>query len=53
MALIKKLQNAAQMRATYIETRDKLRSLPLDVALDVNIDRTAAEQIARRAVYGK
>lgn len=52
MALIKKIHNAALMRAAYLETRDQLRSLPLDVALDLNIDRTAAKQIARRAVYG-
>lgn len=53
MALIKRIQHAALKRAAYLETRDQLRSLPLDIALDLDIDRTAAKQIARRAVYGK
>lgn len=52
MAFLNKLKHAARKRASYIRTRDELRALSLDVALDLDIDRGAADQIAQRAVYG-
>lgn len=40
-------------RRDYARTVQELRSLPLDVALDLDIYRGDAEKIAHRAVYGK
>lgn len=39
-------------RARYERTLRELRSMPLDVALDLDINRRDAEKIARNAVYG-
>lgn len=39
-------------RAAYARTARELRNLPLDVALDLDIDRQDANKIAHRAVYG-
>ena len=39
-------------RARYERTLRELRSMPLDVALDLDINRRDAEKIAHRAVYG-
>jgi uncharacterized protein YjiS (DUF1127 family) len=38
--------------ADYRRTVAAIRSMPLDVALDLDIYRNDAERIARRAVYG-
>jgi uncharacterized protein YjiS (DUF1127 family) len=39
-------------RANYRRTVAALKSMPLDVALDLDIFPGDAERIARRAVYG-
>lgn len=51
-ALFVKLAAALERRARYRRTVAELRAMPLDVALDLDIDRAAAPRIARRAVYG-
>ncbi|QFU08992.1 hypothetical protein PARPLA_01873 [Rhodobacteraceae bacterium THAF1] len=47
------LKSAAAKRAEYRRTRRELRSMPLDVALDLDIDRAAADRMAHSAVYGR
>ena len=44
--------NRFSKRAAYLRTARELRNLPLDVALDLDIDRKDANRIAYRAVYG-
>jgi hypothetical protein len=39
-------------RARYNRTRKALRSMPLDVALDLDIYPGDADRLARHAVYG-
>ncbi len=46
------LTEAVRKRAAYRRTVAELESLPLDVALDLNIHRGDAKRIAHRAVYG-
>jgi hypothetical protein len=50
--LFTKMQDAVRARAAYRRTLTELRQMPLDVALDLDIDRTNAARIAHRAVYG-
>lgn len=50
--ILAQFRDAARKRAEYRETVAALRSLPLDVALDLDIHRPDADRIARRAVYG-
>ncbi len=38
--------------AAYRRTVREIRSMPLDVALDLGIHKGDAEKIARKAVYG-
>ena len=52
MPFFSTLTDALSRRAAYRRTERELRSMPLDVALDLDIDRTASRRIARRAVYG-
>ena len=52
MTLIETLQDRLNKRAAYRRTRRALREMPLDVALDLDIDRADADRIARKAVYG-
>ena len=40
-------------RRAYHRTLNELRHLPLDVALDLDINPRDAAKIARRAVYGE
>jgi hypothetical protein len=51
--LINKMQDAARARAAYRRTLSELRSMPIDVALDLDIDRANAARIAHKAVYGQ
>ena len=46
------LRAAAAKRRRFIETRNQIRRMPLDVALDLDIFREDADKIARAAVYG-
>ena len=51
--LFSSLRERIAKRAEYRRTLRELQSLPLDVALDLDIYRGDAEKIAAQAVYGK
>ncbi len=51
--IVASLREAARKRAEYRETVAALQSLPLDIALDLDIHHSDAERIARDAVYGR
>ncbi|MCB5198281.1 hypothetical protein SAMN05428995_10693 [Loktanella sp. DSM 29012] len=51
MTLVETIRTTLQKRAVYEKTRKELRRLPLDVALDLDIDRADADKIAYNAVY--
>ena len=44
-------ESLARHRA-YVRTVEEIQRMPLDVALDLDIDRADARRIAARAVYG-
>ncbi len=50
--LLTRMNDAARARAAYRRTLSELRRMPLDVALDLDIDKSNAATIAHRAVYG-
>ena len=50
--ILSSVRLAAEKRRRYLRTRDEIRRMPLDVALDLGIFREDAERIARTAVYG-
>ncbi|MBS1301630.1 hypothetical protein [Loktanella sp. SALINAS62] len=52
MTLIDSIRTTLHKRAVYYKTRKEIESMPLDVALDLDIDRQDADRIARHAVYG-
>ncbi len=52
MTLIQKIKTAAQNHMRYVDTRDQIAALPLDVALDLGIFREDADKIAQAAIYG-
>ncbi|MFP7673004.1 hypothetical protein ACG74X_06555 [Marivita sp. S0852] len=47
------LRTRLQKRAAYYQTVSEIRSMPLDVALDLDIYPGDAEKIAYEAVYGR
>ena len=47
------IKESIRKRALYNETVHQLRSMPLNVALDLDIYRGDAKKIARHAVYGR
>lgn len=49
---IARIKSAATKRAAYLRTVHELETMPLDVALDLDIYRGDARRIARAAVYG-
>jgi len=51
--VFEKLKTAARNHARYVETRDEIAKMPLDVALDLGIYRGDANRIAYQAVYGQ
>jgi hypothetical protein len=51
--VIAHLKSAATKRAAYLRTVHELETMPLDVALDLDIFREDARRIARAAVYGR
>lgn len=53
MNVFEKLKVAARNHARYVETRDEIANMPLDVALDLGIYRGDANRIAYQAVYGQ
>ena len=52
MTLLNQLGTRARKRAEYRRTVAELRRMPIDVALDLDIDQGDASVIARQAVYG-
>ena len=50
--LLNQLQGAVRARAAYRRTVSELHRMPLDVALDLDLDRADAPRIAHKAVYG-
>lgn len=50
--LLNQLHGAVRARAAYRQTVSEISRMPLDVALDLGLDRADATKIARRAVYG-
>ena len=51
MTVFEAIRQGLARRAAYRRTRSELRALPLDVALDLDIDRADAGRIARKAVW--
>lgn len=52
MELFTSLRRSVEKRAAYNRTLRELRAMPLETALDVDLDPANAERIARQAVYG-
>ncbi|SFP56762.1 hypothetical protein [Tranquillimonas alkanivorans] len=52
MTFLQEYKARARKRAAYRRTVAEIRSMPLDVALDLNIYPGDAHRIARQAVYG-
>lgn len=52
MSTFETFRAAIEKRMAYLETRNAIRSMPLDVALDLDIYRGDADRIAYHAVYG-
>ena len=52
MKLISTIREALQKHAAYIRTRNEIRDMPLEIALDLNIYRGDADALARQAIYG-
>lgn len=53
MALISNLRDRLHKRAIYRRTLNELRAMPLDIALDLDIQKADAHRIAAQAVYGR
>ncbi|MBU2962190.1 hypothetical protein KO516_15490 [Citreicella sp. C3M06] len=51
--LLKTLGSRLERRVKYLRTLRELRSMPLDVALDLDINPGDARRIAALAVYGR
>ncbi len=51
--VIDKLRTAARNQARYRQTRNEIARMPMDVALDLGIYPGDADEIARKAVWGK
>ena len=51
--LMSSMRDRLEKRAAYHRTVRELRSMPLDVALDLDIYPGDAEKIAAQAVYGR
>lgn len=50
--LVAQMQDAMLKRIAYSNTVRELRAMPLDTALDLDIQRSDARKIAAQAVYG-
>lgn len=50
--LMSSLRDRLQKRAAYNRTVWEIRTMPLDVALDLDIYPGDAEKIASKAIYG-
>lgn len=52
MTLIDQIQTALHQRALYRRTKHEIQAMPLDVALDLDINQDDAARLAAQAVYG-
>ena len=52
MNVIERLKTAARRRAAYNRTLYELETMPLDVAIDLDLYPGDFRKIAHRAVYG-
>ena len=52
MSIVTTVRGALTKRRLYNRTVRELRSMPLDVALDLDLSRSDAKRTARQAVYG-
>jgi uncharacterized protein YjiS (DUF1127 family) len=52
MTMFTTIRTALTKRAAYIRTRNEIRAMPQDVALDLGIFRGDADAIAYQAIYG-
>ena len=50
--MIRSLRVRLDQHARFRRIRDEIASMPLDVALDLNIYRGDASKVARKAVWG-
>lgn len=50
--MLTELRNALSKRRAYLRTKSEIEQMPHDVALDLNIDRSCAAELAAKAVYG-
>lgn len=50
--MFERIRTAASKRRAYLRTKREIESMPLDVALDLDIYRGDAAKIAAQAVYG-
>jgi len=53
MTVFDRLMTAARDRARFRQTRNEIARMPLDVALDLGIYPGDADELARKAVWGK
>jgi len=52
MSTFETFRSAIEKRMAYLQTRNEIRKIPLDVALDLGIHPGDAEAVAHKAVYG-
>lgn len=52
-AILTEIQTRLRQRAAYIRTRNALRDMPLNVAIDLDIYPYDADKLAAKAVYGR
>lgn len=51
--ILNTIQTRLRQRAAYLRTKYELESMPLEVAIDLDIYRPDAAKIAAKAVYGR
>jgi len=52
MSMLETIRGAVEKHLAYLRTRNAIRALPLDTALDLDICPGDADRIAHRAIYG-
>ncbi len=50
--MLTNLRSVFAKRRAYLRTKSEIERMPLDVALDLDINRADAARIAAQAVYG-
>ena len=51
-SIMTRIRTAAERRRRYSRTVREIQTMPIDVALDLDLHRGDARRIARRAIYG-